>query len=123
MRYAFRGFVLCAETRRLLRDDHEVHLSPKAFELLKALITNHPRALSKAELHDVLWAGTYVSEGNLALLITEIRSALDDSAREPRFIRTVHAYGYAFCADVTVVRTLKQSATADDRSCWLMWEG
>ncbi len=96
MTYRFDQFILDADTRRLLRQDHEVHLSPKAFDLLHQLIENHTRAMSKSELHDKLWPATFVQEANLAGLVAEIRRALDDSAEEPRFIRTVPRFGYWF---------------------------
>jgi DNA-binding winged helix-turn-helix (wHTH) protein len=88
-----------AGARQLRRGREDVHLSPKAFELLKCLIEARPRALSKNELHEVLWPATFVSESNLATLIAEIRDALGDTARQPRFIRTAHRYGYAFCQE------------------------
>lgn len=56
-----------------------------------------PRALSKAELHRRLWPDTFVSDANLASLIKEVRDALQDDARQPRYIRTAHRFGYAFC--------------------------
>ena len=71
-------------------------LSPKAFELLDILVENHPKALSKTELQARLWPGTYVVEKNLTNLVSEIRAALDDDPLHPRFIRTVHRFGYAF---------------------------
>jgi len=85
-----------SDARQLLRGREEVHLSPKAFELLKTLIDHRPRALSKNELHDRLWPATFVSEANLASLVAEVREALGDTARQPRFIRTAHRFGYAF---------------------------
>ena len=90
-----------AERRQLLRGNQEIHLSPKAFELLKTLIDHRPRAVSKSELHEHLWPATFVSDGNLASLIAEIREALDDTARQSRFIRTAHRFGYAFSGEVT----------------------
>jgi len=84
------------DARQLLRGREEIHLSPKAFELLKTLIDQRPRALSKNELHQHLWPATFVSEANLASLVAEIREALGDAARQPRFIRTAHRFGYAF---------------------------
>jgi DNA-binding winged helix-turn-helix (wHTH) protein len=90
-----------ADARQLRRARQEIHLSPKAFELLKRLIEARPRALSKHELHEILWPATFVSESNLATLIAEIRDALGDTARQPRFIRTAHRYGYAFCHNET----------------------
>ena len=44
-----------------------------------------------------LWPDTYVVDANLNVLIGEIRRVLEDSAKQPRFIRTVHGVGYAFC--------------------------
>jgi DNA-binding winged helix-turn-helix (wHTH) protein len=84
------------DARQLLRGSAEIHLSPKAFELLKLLIDQRPRAVSKNELHQHLWPATFVSEANLASLIAEIREALGDTARHPQFIRTAHRFGYAF---------------------------
>ncbi len=73
-----------------------VHLSPKAFELLGILVSERPKALSKSELQERLWPGTFVVEKNLANLVSEIREAIGDEAANPRFIRTVHRFGYAF---------------------------
>jgi len=87
------------DARQLLRGRKEVHLSPKAFELLKTLIDQRPRALSKNEIHEHLWPKTFVSEANLASLIAEIREALNDTARQPQFIRTAHRFGYAFSGE------------------------
>jgi DNA-binding winged helix-turn-helix (wHTH) protein len=96
----FAGCTLDVGARRLLRGDRDVHLSPKAFELLKALFENRPRALSKAELLDRVWPGVFVSEASLARAVNEIREAVGDPARHGRVVRTVHGYGYAFGADV-----------------------
>lgn len=85
-------------SRQVLRHGREVPLSPKAFHLLSLLATTRPKALSKDELHRALWPDTFVVEANLSNIVGEIRAALGDSAREPRFIRTVHGYGYACCA-------------------------
>ncbi|MGH9202411.1 MAG: FHA domain-containing protein [Vicinamibacterales bacterium] len=114
--------VFDGDARQLLRGRDEVHLSPKAFELLKLLIEHRPRALSKDELHQHLWPGTYVTEGNLATLVGEVREALGDTARQPRFVRTAHRFGYAFCGEVTEIADSKP--TTDSTSfCWLVRDG
>lgn len=100
MAFDFGLFVLDVERRQLLSGGGEVHLSPKAFELLHALVERRPKVVAKAELHDRLWPNTFVSESSLAGLVKELRSALQDDSRAPRYIRTVHGYGYAFCSDV-----------------------
>ena len=109
-------------TRQVLRGSTEVHLSPKAFDLLKVLIERRPHAIAKRELLDQLWPGTFVSEANLAGLITEIRQALGDDARRPRFIRTAHGFGYAFCGDaIESAEPLPPSELAS--FCWLVKDG
>jgi predicted ATPase/DNA-binding winged helix-turn-helix (wHTH) protein len=95
-RWTFGDFVLNLDTHELVRAGAPVSLSPKAFELLDILVENHPKALSKTELQARLWPGTYVVEKNLTNLVSEIRAALGDDPLHPRFIRTVHRFGYAF---------------------------
>jgi len=95
----FGLFSLDAATRQLLRDGREVSLSPKAFQLLLLLVVNRARAVSRQELHQALWPSTFVLDTNIASLIAEIRRALDDAA-EPRFIRTMHRFGYRFVGQV-----------------------
>lgn len=96
MRVRFGTFVLDSETRELLRGEVPVPISPKAFELLCLLIAHRPRAMAKSDLQERLWPTTFVVEKNLANLIGEIRDALGDDPSSPRFIRTVHRFGYAF---------------------------
>ena len=96
MQVRFDSFVLDSESRELLRDNHPVALSPKAFELLSILVASRPKAVSKAELQERLWPATFVVEKNLANLVSEIRAAIGDDPSDPRFIRTVSRFGYAF---------------------------
>ena len=94
--YSFDNFTLDCSTRQLLRDGEAVHLSPKAYELLQLLVEAAPRALSKVHLQDRIWPDTFVVEANLQHLIAEIRRALGDSPRQPRYVRTLFGFGYAF---------------------------
>jgi DNA-binding winged helix-turn-helix (wHTH) protein len=116
----FGPFALDARRRQLLLGVEEVHLSPKAFALLLALVEARPSALSKLEIQSRLWPDTFVDEGNLSVLVAEIRAALADMARAPRFIRTVHGFGYAFCADTT---TDNAARAAKGGRAWLTWQG
>jgi DNA-binding winged helix-turn-helix (wHTH) protein len=114
----FGPFVLDGDSRQLTQGRHDLHLTPKAFDLLAALVANRPKALSKSDLHQRLWPDTFVADANLANLIAEVRQALGDQAQTPLYIRTVHRFGYAFCCDAT---TLADARAPDDRrlSCWL----
>ena len=98
-RLAFGDCVWDGSTRELFRTGKSVHLSPKAFQLLSILLEERPKAISKQDLQDRIWPETFVSEVNLPTLVTEVRDAVGDDARDPRFIRTVHGYGYAFHAE------------------------
>jgi DNA-binding winged helix-turn-helix (wHTH) protein len=119
MKLRFDEFVLETGARRLAHGGANVHLTPKAFELLAALIEQRPNALSKAQLHDLLWPATFVVESNLAALVNEVRKALGDSAAEPRFIRTVPRFGYAFCGEVVAGPTAV-TTQAGGATCWLI---
>jgi FHA domain len=96
MRLELGSVTLDTDRHQVFRGADPVHLSTKAFQLLALLVENRPRAMSKDELQGALWPDTFVSDTSLTTLINEIRTQLDDSAREHRLIRTVHGFGYAF---------------------------
>ena len=96
MAHAFGEFVFDAKARLLTRRGEPVHLTAKACELLHLLASRRPDAVAKKEIHHHLWPDTFVSDVSLTTLIFELRTALGESARSPRFVRTVHGYGYAF---------------------------
>jgi DNA-binding winged helix-turn-helix (wHTH) protein len=98
----FGEFELDRERRQLLRSGRPVPLEPKAYELLSLLVERRPRALSRPQIRDVVWPGVFVSESTLNQSVNSIRQALDDDARRPRFIRTAHGFGYAFCGEARV---------------------
>jgi DNA-binding winged helix-turn-helix (wHTH) protein len=122
VKFRLGDFVLDVDARQLLREGNEVHLSPKAFELLKVLVEHRPRALSKQELHQQLWPATFVSESNLATLVGEIRDALGDSAQKPHLVRTAHRFGYAFSGEASEVTESKPGDSASS-FCWLIKDG
>jgi DNA-binding winged helix-turn-helix (wHTH) protein len=99
MALSFGDFELDQERRQLLRSGRPVSLEPKAYELLSLLVERRPRALSRAQIRDVVWPGVFISESTLGVVVNSIRQALDDDARQPQFIRTVHGFGYAFCGE------------------------
>jgi DNA-binding winged helix-turn-helix (wHTH) protein len=118
--FTFADYSVDTETRQLRRNGSEVHVSPKAFQLLTVLIENRSRAMTKSELHEALWPSTFVQETNLAGLVAELRQALSDSATEPRFIRTVHRFGYWFIGEVR--QPPGQGAGHRSTRYWLVWE-
>jgi DNA-binding winged helix-turn-helix (wHTH) protein len=99
VRVRFAEFVLDDRTRELRGDGEAVHLSPKAFQVLELLLRRRPAAVPKADIMSEVWPGTHVTEASLASTVAELRAALGDQKAAPRFIRTVHGFGYAFSGE------------------------
>jgi len=115
----FGRFLLDLDTRQLTQGGQVIHLAPKAFELLVALVLERPKVLSKAVLQQRLWPETFVAEANLSNLVAEIREALGEDARSPVFLRTAHGFGYAFSGEAVALSA--GGAGPDRPSCWLEW--
>lgn len=120
MRIRFGAFTLCRDSRQLLRNDRELHLTPKAFQLLATLIDERPNVLSKVVLQQLLWPDSFVAEANLSNLVAEIRQALRDRRRVPQWIRTAHGFGYAFSGEASPL-TGGPERGSDRPGCWLEW--
>lgn len=119
MNVEFPPFTLDDERHELRRGDVEVHLSLKAYELLRLLVSERPRALAKSEIHSRLWPDSYVSDATLTSLVAEVRHALDEPGRQPRFIRTVHGFGYAFDGDAMPAGDAPATVTGHVPLVWL----
>lgn len=115
MRFDLGDLVLDDTTRQLLDGTEERRLSSKAFDFLTLLIKERPRIVTKAELHERIWSGVFVSDASIAMVASEVRAALGETARAPRRIRTAHGHGYAFQGDA---RRLDLDATS--ASYWLI---
>ena len=101
LRVSFGDFVLNRGTRQLLRAGKARRLGPKALELLDLLLQQRPNVVTRERIRDRLWPGTHVTDSTLATVVTEVRAALDEDPKQPRFLRTAHGVGYAFCGDAT----------------------
>lgn len=98
--FRFGEFTFDSASHLLLRNGEKQHLSPKAQQLLRMLILNRSRAVSREEIYDALWPSTFVCETNMASIVSELRHTLGDDARSAQYIRTIHGFGYAFAAEV-----------------------
>ena len=101
VRVRFDRFELDEANARFLRDQTPVPLAPTPFALLCALARQPGSLLTKQALLDQVWGHQFVSESVLKTVISELRTALDDDARKPRFIETVSRRGYRFIAVTT----------------------
>lgn len=96
MRLRFGDFVFDSRTRELRRGETAVPLGPTTLRFLEVLLERRPEALSKSQIMELVWPDTFVTEASLARVAAEIRAAIGDDARTPRFLRTVYGFGYAF---------------------------
>lgn len=84
----------------LWRNGAPVPLPPRALGVLAALLSTPGSVVSKQELMDAVWPGTFVTESSLLEAVGRVRDALGDDRRNPGFIQTVHRRGYRFIAVV-----------------------
>lgn len=102
--YRFGPFELDGFASELRRDGRRVRLRPQPCAALAHLVTRHGQFVSRAELFDALWRGTFVQfDDGLNSCIKQIRAALGDSRADPRYIETLTRRGYRFIAPVQVV--------------------
>jgi DNA-binding winged helix-turn-helix (wHTH) protein len=86
-------------SRVLFRGGQEQSLTRKARDVLACLLAKHGRWVSKEEILDAVWQGTYVHPDNVKVLVHEVRAALQDDAKDPRFVRSEAGRGYLFVAE------------------------
>jgi TolB-like protein/DNA-binding winged helix-turn-helix (wHTH) protein/Flp pilus assembly protein TadD len=99
-KFAFAEFVLDLDRGTLLKNEADVPLRPKCFEVLQYLVEHHGVLLSKQEILAAVWTGVIVTEDSLTHCLIEVRRALGDETKE--MVRTVPRRGYLFDVPVTV---------------------
>src|SRR5215831_91128 len=120
----FGPFCLDLAAECLWKGSRAIKLRPKAFAVLDYLVCRPAKLVTKEELLNEVWAGTFVGEAVLKVAIRQIREALDDDPGAPRFIETAHRRGYRFIGEIkkgpdTPVRDVEirsQSAGSNPRS-------
>jgi DNA-binding winged helix-turn-helix (wHTH) protein/tetratricopeptide (TPR) repeat protein len=98
--YAFGSYALDEESFELRREGEAVKLEPKVFDVLRHLVANRERVVTKTELLDALWPGEHVTESAVPRAVAAARRALADDRTRQSLIRTVHGRGYQFVAPV-----------------------
>jgi pimeloyl-ACP methyl ester carboxylesterase/DNA-binding winged helix-turn-helix (wHTH) protein len=98
---SFGGYRFESETGRLWAGAREIRLTPKASEVLKQLVLHAGEPVAKADLFATVWNGTAVSDDALTSCVQELRRALEDNSKHPRFIETRHRRGYRFVAPLS----------------------
>jgi TolB-like protein/DNA-binding winged helix-turn-helix (wHTH) protein/Flp pilus assembly protein TadD len=94
--FRFGDFVLDLDGYALRRGDVATRLQPKTFDVLRYLVENPGRLVTKQELLDAVWPGVIVTENSLTRCIKDVRRALDDDVDAPRYVETLPRKGYRF---------------------------
>ncbi|SEJ64354.1 alpha/beta fold hydrolase [Demequina mangrovi] len=107
--YRFGEFELDPARFQLTCDGEPVRVEPRAFDLLRLLVTHHDRVVTKQEILEHVWQTEYVSDAALTTALRTVRRAVGDTGADQRVIRTAHGRGYQVVAPVEIV-----GAAADD---------
>ena len=97
---SFGPYQLDLAQEQLRLDAQPVRLTPRAFQVLSYVLERPGQLVTKEELFRVLWADTVVGDAALTMCIQEIRKALQDDAKHPQYLETVHRRGFRFIAPV-----------------------
>jgi DNA-binding winged helix-turn-helix (wHTH) protein/TolB-like protein len=108
----FGGFRFDADTLVLWRGGEVAPLTPKALELLRALVERAGDVVSKAELMGRVWPDTVVEEGNLTVLVAALRRRLDPRPDGGSYIQTLPRRGYRFVAPLRGPQGIRAPAVA-----------
>lgn len=92
------------------------HVNGKAFLLLRMLMQRPQMLVTKEEIFESVWGGLAVSDSVLTTAIKELRQALDDDARQPTLIETVHRRGYRFMTPVTASDEIPIAAPPEQKA-------
>jgi TolB-like protein/Tfp pilus assembly protein PilF len=102
MQYAFDHCLLSTSTRELRVDGLLVAVEPKVFDIIRHLLENRDRVVSKDELTEVIWDRRFITDASLSTALKSARKAVGDDGEAQKIIKTVRGRGFRFVAEVTV---------------------
>ncbi len=93
--FRFKNLVLNLQSQKFLKNDVEIELTPTEFAVLKELISNPGKAMSRNELLNSVWGRNYFGDlKTLDVYVRRLREKIEDNPSDPYFIETVWGYGY-----------------------------
>ena len=116
MRYRFASFELDTERVEFLADGDVRTLEPQVFDLLRHLVENAERLVSRDELIEVVWGGRIVSDATVSARISAARKALGDSGERQELIKTMPRRGFRFITPVVVMDHSSAAESRDTKS-------
>lgn len=98
--YRFENFTVEPKTFRVFKDERFLPLEPKAFEVLIMFLDHPGRLFTKEDILDQVWKNSYVTPNVMTRAISQLRKALGDTRKEPKYIETIQTHGYRFIAKI-----------------------
>src|SRR5262245_7908687 len=106
----FGEFRLDARNEQLWQGEQTVTLRPKAFAVLRHLVERRGQLVTKQQLLDAVWPGTFVTDAVLKDSVRQVRDALGDDPTSPQFIETAHRRGYRFIGRISEAPTARSDS-------------
>jgi TolB-like protein/Tfp pilus assembly protein PilF len=114
MIYRFNDFVLDTNTGELKRGDTLVPLEPQTYRVLRLLVENQGRLISKDEIIEHIWHGRPITDSVLATGIRQVRTAIGDSGIEQKYIKTYSKRGFRFVAPVDIQNSANAASPLEE---------
>jgi len=115
-RIVFDRFSLDLINECLWRGSEEIKIRPKAFAVLNYLLNRSGQLVTKEELLNAVWPETFVGDAVLKVTVRQLREALDDDPKSPRFIETSHRRGYRFIGEIAETKREPDQSYQDNFS-------
>lgn len=91
------GLTIDVASRRVIRDDMEIMLTPKEFDILYFLAKNRGEVFTKEQIYQAVWDGAYLlDDSNIMAFIRKIRKKIEPNPDAPQYILTIWGIGYKF---------------------------
>jgi DNA-binding winged helix-turn-helix (wHTH) protein/predicted ATPase len=113
-RIVFDRFSLDLINECLWRGSEEIKIRPKAFALLNYLLNRSGQLVTKDELLNAVWPETFVGDAVLKVTVRQLREALDDDPKSPRYIETSHRRGYRFIGAIAGTKKEPEQSFQDN---------
>src|SRR5215472_4560608 len=112
--FVFNSFRLDVANASVRKGKQAIPLTPKSFNVLQYLVERAGQLVTKDDLWRAVWPNVTVTDGALTVCVREIRKALGDEAKTPRYIETVHRLGYRFIAPVSTPQVRQSKSVASN---------
>lgn len=110
MIYKFDQFELDLDKAELRSRGITINIEPQVYALLALLIQNRDRLVSRDEIIDKVWGGRFISESAVSSRVKTLRQTVGDNGAKQRLIKTIHARGFRFVADVQISKARATAA-------------